>query len=128
LDDASLIAVLPPAGLSDAPALAAETARRGLVAAIPALESLCSRFKGFGLHHPIPEQTAALNALAAIGGRSAADAVSRLIETLVTQGPGLVLAWSVAAHLGARLAPPPSHRRLPLHRRRHARQQRGRSR
>ncbi len=105
LDDATLIARLPLAGLSEAPALAAEAARRGLSAAIPPLEELCRRFKGFGLHHPIPEQTAALNAFAAIGGHAAGAAVSRLIETFAIQGPGLILALSIAARLGARLAP-----------------------
>ncbi len=105
LDDATLIARLPLAGLSEAPVLATEAARRRLSAAIPPLEELCSRFKGFGLHHPIPEQTAALNAFAAIGGHAAAASVSRLIETSAIQGPGLILALSIAARLGARLAP-----------------------
>ena len=36
--------------------------RRRLTSAIPALEGLCRRFKGFGLEHAVPEQIAALNA------------------------------------------------------------------
>ena len=50
----------------DCHALCAEAGRRRLIAAIPALEALCRRFKGFGLEHAVPEQTAALRGLAAI--------------------------------------------------------------
>jgi len=64
LDDAALIAALPECGLADCRGVAAEAGRRRLVAAIPALEALCRRFKGFGIDHAIPEQTAAVQALA----------------------------------------------------------------
>ena len=86
LDDAALIAAIPDAGLADCRALAAEAGRRRLLPAIPALEALCRRFRGFGLHHPVPEQVAALSALAAVGGRDAASAVSRIIVDGVVQG------------------------------------------
>ena len=39
----------------------------------------CGRFKGFGLHRAVPEQVVALQALAAIGGRAAAAAVTQLL-------------------------------------------------
>ena len=46
--------------------------------AVVALEALCRRFRGFGLEHPVPEQTAALETLAEIGGTEAARAVKRI--------------------------------------------------
>jgi hypothetical protein len=44
-----------------------------------ALEALCRRFQGFAIERAIPEQTAALGALAGIGGSEAAHAVRRII-------------------------------------------------
>jgi HEAT repeat protein len=105
LDDAALIAALPDASLSDCHALAAEAGQRRLTAAVPALEALCGRFKGFGLHHAVPEQVAALQALAAIGGRAAAAAVTRLVIERVVQGPGLKEATAAAAILGSSFPP-----------------------
>jgi hypothetical protein len=103
LDDAALIAAIPGAGLADCHALAAEAGRRRLAAAVPALEALCQRFRGFGLEHVVPEQVAALTALAALGGRDAAAAVARIIAHAVVQGPGLASAVSTAAELRASL-------------------------
>jgi hypothetical protein len=103
LDDAALIAAIPGAGPADCHPLAAEAGRRLLAPAIPALEALCRRFKGFGLHHPIPEQVAVLTALAAIGSREAASAVARIIVDGVVQGPGLASAVASAAKLRASL-------------------------
>jgi HEAT repeat protein len=51
----------------------------------------------------VPEQAAALQALAAIGGREAAQAVSQLIVRGVVQGPTLNLAVSTAARIGSTL-------------------------
>src|SRR5437016_795789 len=65
-DDAALIAAIPEAGFEDAPALAAEAGRRRLASAVPALEALCRRFAGYGVDRMVPEQEAALQALAAI--------------------------------------------------------------
>ena len=103
LDDDSLIAAIREAGISDVLALVAEVGRRGSTGAIPALEALCQRFSGFGADRIIPEQAAALDALAAIGGRDAALAVARLIVGRAVQGPCLRNAVSVAAGLRARL-------------------------
>ena len=103
LDDAGLVAAIPGASLADCRELAAEAGRRRLVPAIPALEALCRRFQGFGLQRPIPEQTAALTALAAIGGFAAAAAAARLIIERVVQGPGLAAALAAAARLGVGL-------------------------
>jgi hypothetical protein len=57
--------------------LAAEAGRRRLVGATAALEALCRRFKGFGTEHAVPEQIAALGALAGIGGATPARYASR---------------------------------------------------
>ena len=51
----------------------------------------------------VPEQSAALRALAVIGGRDAAQALSRLIVRGVLQGPALGRAVAVAAQLRASL-------------------------
>jgi len=104
-DDAALTLRLSEVVGAEAVALADETARRRLAVAIPALETLCRRFKGYGLHHPIREQQAACRALAEIGGRPAADAMTRMLADGVVQGPGLLDATLAAARLRCRIAP-----------------------
>ena len=103
LDDQALIAAIPESNLADGIALATEADRRRLAAAIPNLETLCRRFSGFGIDRMVPEQAAALQALAAIGGREAAQTVSQLIVRGVVQGPALNLAVSTAARIGSTL-------------------------
>ena len=105
LPDAALIAAIPRAGQLDAPGLAREAARRGLSDAVPALESLCRRFAGFGREHEIAEQTAALGALAALGGKAATEAVTRLIVSDAVAGPGRTCALEAAAALACQLPP-----------------------
>jgi hypothetical protein len=111
LDDSALVTALPEVGLADCHVLCEEAGRRRLIAAIPVLEALCRRFKGFGLEHAIPEQIAALRGLAAISTRDAAAAVSRIIADNVVQGPALYDAVHVAVLLECRLPPAVS---LPL--------------
>lgn len=103
LDDAALLAAIPASGLADGPALATEAGRRGIAAAVPVLEDYCRRFTGFGGEHPLPEQIAALNALAAIGGPQAAASVARIISHGWVQGPTLATAVAAAARLRCRL-------------------------
>jgi hypothetical protein len=103
LDDQALIAAIPESNLADSIALAAEAGRRRLAAAVPSLETLCQRFSGFGIDRMVPEQAAALQALAVISGREAAQAVSRLIVRGIVQGPALNLAVSTAARIGSTL-------------------------
>jgi hypothetical protein len=103
LDDAALIGAIPDAGVIEGPALAEEAGRRRLAPAVAALERLCLRFAGFGVAHLIPEQVAALEALAEIGGPEAARAVTRLTAKGIVQGPTLVTAVEVAARLGSDL-------------------------
>lgn len=103
LDDTALIAAIPGASLADSAALAAEAARRRLRTAVPALAALCRRFTGFGADRLVPEQEAALRALAAVGGPDAAKAISAMISRAVVQGPTLVAAAAAAAQLSATL-------------------------
>lgn len=104
MDDAALIAAIPGASLVDSAALAAEAARRRLHAAVPALAALCRRLTGFGADRLVPEQEAALRALAAIGGPDAAQAVSAMIGRAVVQGPTLIAAAAAAVQLNATLS------------------------
>lgn len=103
LDDAALLAAIPGSGIADGPSLAAEAGRRRLGAAILVLEEYCRRFAGFGTQHKLPEQIAALDALAAIGGADAAHAVARIIGRGWVQGPTLASAMAAAARLASRL-------------------------
>jgi len=105
IDDDDLIAAIPESSFADGGMLAAEAGRRRLAAAVPALAALCRRFTGFGTRRPVPEQVAAIEALAMIGGRDAARAVSQLIERAVVQEPTLPVAMSAAARLGSTLSP-----------------------
>jgi HEAT repeat protein len=105
MDDEELIAAIPESSLADSCVLAAEAGRRRLSAAVPALATLCRRFAGFGTHCAVPEQAAAFEGLAAIGGRDAAHAVSEMIERAVVQGPTLQIAVRSAARLGSLLSP-----------------------
>ena len=105
IDDERLIAAIPESSLADSGVLAAESGRRRLAAAVPALATLCRRFAGFGTRRPVAEQAAAIEALVMIGGRDAAHAVSQLIERAVVQEPTLPVAVSAAARLGSTLSP-----------------------
>ena len=103
IEDEELLAALPRAGLAHSVALAAEAGRRRMAAAIPALEALCRRFSGFGADRIVPEQAAAIDALAQIAGADAAQALARLIARRTVQGPCLQRAVGAAARLGAKL-------------------------
>jgi HEAT repeat protein len=104
IDDETLVAAIPGSTLGDSRKLVAEAGRRRLVTAVPALAALCRSFTGFGAHRMIPEQAAAIEALASIGGREAAHAMAEMIERNVVQGPGLQPAVSAAARLGTVLS------------------------
>lgn len=101
--DSTLIAAIPYAGMADALALVAEAGRRRLTAAVPALEGLCRRFTGFGADRAIPEQVAALEALALIGGREARRSVERILSRRAVQGPALADALTAANRVQADL-------------------------
>jgi HEAT repeat protein len=103
IEDEELLAALPRADLAHSVALAAEAGRRRMAAAIPALEALCRRFSGFGADRIVPEQAAAIDALAQIDGADAAQALARLIARKTVQGPCLQRTVGAAARLGAKL-------------------------
>jgi hypothetical protein len=103
LHDEALIAAIPDAGVADYQDLVTEAVRRRLPAALPALEALCRRFKGFGLARAVRQQTMSIRAIATIGGRDAAAAVTRIICDGVIQGPGVATAVQAAAALHCRL-------------------------
>jgi HEAT repeat protein len=103
LDDAALIGALPGANIAGSLAIASEIGRRKLPEAVSELLRLCERFHGFGLGRIVPEQAAALDALAAIGGGEAAQAVASLIVRGTVQGPALKKAVKAAADLGSAL-------------------------
>src|SRR6266403_1974702 len=102
LDDDSLLAAIPNAGIRESVALVTEAGRRRSAAAIPVLEGLCRRFAGFGADRIVPEQAAALDALVMIGGTDAAQTLVRLIAKRIVQGPCLQQAVAAAALLGAK--------------------------
>jgi HEAT repeat protein len=104
MDDNALVAAIAESSLTDSTNMAAEAGRRRLVTAVPALEALCRRFVGFGVERSVPEQVAALEGLAEIGGRDAADAVAQIIERGIVQGPALKIAVNVAAQLHSALS------------------------
>ena len=103
LDDDSLLAATPNAGIRESVELVAEAGRRRLAAAIPVLEALCRRFAGFGAARIVPEQAAALDALAMIGGPDAAQALVRLIAKRIVQGPCSRQAVAASAQMGTKL-------------------------
>ena len=103
LDDAALVAAIPWASLAEAPALAAEAGRRGLVAAVPALEQSAGASPGSASSARCPSRSAALDALALIGGSKSARTVARLIAKDIVQGPTRKVAVAVAAQLKSAL-------------------------
>ena len=105
LSDTALIAALPDSVLADAGALAAEAGKRRLTGAVTALVALCNRFVGYGVDCKTPEQAAALEALAAIGGPEACRSVGQLIAKGVVQGPTLAVAATAASQLGVIFPP-----------------------
>jgi HEAT repeat protein len=105
IEDEELVAALLHGGLAASLALAAEAGRRRMTAAVPVLEALCRRFSGFGADRIVPEQAAAIDALAQIGGADAARALARMITRRTVQGPCLQRAINAAAGLGAKLPP-----------------------
>ena len=61
---------------------------------------------GFGADRVVPEQAAALEAMAAIGGKEARVGVASLLVERVVQGPILAVALRAAGRLSVSLPPP----------------------
>jgi hypothetical protein len=106
LDDDALVTAIGAAGIGDVLDLVQEAGRRGLKAAVPTMARLCRLHAGYGLEREVPEQAAALRAMAAIGGAEAAQAVAGLLTRNVLQGPTLAIGVACAAQLHCRLPKP----------------------
>jgi hypothetical protein len=48
-----------------------EVVERRMIAAVPSLEQLCRRLKGFGRAHPVRKKVNALETLGVLGGQQA---------------------------------------------------------
>jgi len=81
----------------------AEITRREIHAAIGVIEAVALRHIGFGKTRIIAEQAAAVEALVALGGAEAAEAICRLMIKQAFEGPCLKLAMAAAAKLDAPL-------------------------
>ena len=79
LGDDELVGRLKAAGPSDVDALCAEVVARSLPSAVPALERLWRRFRGFGIDRPLREQCAVLETLARLGSPEARAALRQLV-------------------------------------------------
>ena len=97
LSDAALIALLPQAGMSNVEALCSEVVSRGLVAAVPALESLWRRFAGFGMRVPLVEQREVLSALRRLESPRACSALRGIVLSEGLPASLLPLAMRAAA-------------------------------
>lgn len=105
LDDETLIEQLPKASLSNAHALCTQILARGLgERALPGLVALWTRFKGFGIIYPLPEQRLALQTLGVIG---TSDAQNEIRKILVTPDlPDSLLPFALQAANTAKLSLP----------------------
>lgn len=97
--DDELIETIAQSKMADAVAAMAEAGRRKLTKAVPALADVCRRYRGYGQDRAVPEQAAALDGLAAIGGPDAAAAVATAILRGDIQGPTVATAARAAAKL-----------------------------
>ena len=104
LTDAALLETVGSGSMRLRLAAIEEVGRRRSAGAIPALARVCRLFMGYGADEMIPEQIAAVEVIAAIGGHCAAPAIAEIIDEQVIVGPGLVQALDAAAQLGSRLA------------------------
>ncbi len=107
LSDEDILDRLPDAGIADARLLCDLIVERGLGdRAVPALEALWRRFKGFGLDRPEPQQTAVIETLEKLGTACA----KRLLADIVTASdlPPALLPAALSAALSASLRLPPA--------------------
>lgn len=106
-DDQKIIALIPKANLSNVESLCGQVLQRGLGdAAVPALETLWHRFRGYGREGALPEQRFSLETLAHIGTQSARTVLTRIVCS--SELPEALLPLALEAALTARLV-------LPLH-------------
>ena len=103
LSDDEILDRLPAAGIRDALLLCSLVAERKLGdRAVPALDRLWRRFKGFGRERRLPEQEAVVKTLALIGTKGARDLLARIVTAADLPPPLLptALRAALAAGLG----------------------------
>ena len=112
LSDEEILDRLPNAGISAAQSLCSLIIERNLGdRAVPALEALWRRFKGFGQERPEPEQTAVVETLARLETASAKQLLTQIATAPDLPPPLLPAALSAALSVSLRL---PAHVLRPL--------------
>ena len=112
LSDEDILDRIPNARLADVRLLCGLAVERGLGdRAVPALEALWRRFKGFGNDRPYPEQTAAIETLAKLGTERARETLSAIVTAPDLPPPLLPAALSAALSVSLRL---PAHVLRPM--------------
>lgn len=104
LSDDDILDLLPDAMMRDAVLLCGLVVERGLGdRALPALDRLWRRFRGFGRERPQPEQEAVLEALAGIGTKAATDRLAGIVTAADLPPPLLPVALRAALQAGLAL-------------------------
>ena len=101
LSDDEILQLFPDAGTRDAVLLCGLVVERGLGdRALPALDRLWRRFRGFGRERPLPEQEAVMEALARIGTTGASDLLAGIVTAADLPPPLLPAALRAALQAG----------------------------
>ncbi|MDE0335859.1 MAG: hypothetical protein OXI64_12925 [Defluviicoccus sp.] len=104
LSDDDILDLLPDAGMEDAVLLCGLVVERGLGdRALPALDRLWRRFRGFGHDRPQPEQEAVVETLARVGTAEARDMLRRIVTAVDLPPPLLPVGLRAALTAGLRL-------------------------
>ncbi len=104
LTDDEVLHLLPDAVMQDAVLLCGLVVERRLGdCALPALDRLWRRFRGFGHERPEPEQEALVETLARIGTTGATDMLAGIVAAADFPPPLLPAALRAALHTGLRL-------------------------
>ena len=101
LSDDEILDLLPDAGMRDAVLLCGLVVERGLGdRALPALDHLWRRFRGYGRERPQPEQKAVVEALVRIGTKAATDRLAGIVTAADLPPPLLPVALRAALQAG----------------------------
>ncbi len=104
LSDDEILDLLPDAAMRDAVLLCRLVVERRLGdRALPALDLLWRRFRGYGRERPQPEQEAVVQALARIGTKEAADRLAGIVTAADLPPPLLPAALPAARDAGLTL-------------------------
>ena len=112
LSDADILDRIPNARIADVRVLCGLAVERGLGdRAVPALEALWRRFKGFGYDRPLPEQTSVIEMLARLETAGARQLLAEIVTARDLPPPLLPAALSAALSASLKL---PVHVLRPL--------------